>query len=162
MRWMEKINISYCPFAYLIWQVNSLDMTEWRGLKWRSSERVRKLKILCGISIQKIFTHTKTAFEKRFHSSFFTPLTITQNTYCVQLCKQSNMSEMMRGSNYIHGNLCIKMWKRLDVKWVKLNPKTGNIWPSFLLTLKISMQFLKLLLMLAFLEVCNKIFISWM
>jgi hypothetical protein len=31
-----------------------------------------------------------------------TPLTVTQNTYCVQLCKQSNMSAMMRGSMEIY------------------------------------------------------------
>lgn len=79
---------------------------------------------------------------KSEHDSFHP----SRNTYCVQLCKQSNMSEMMRGLNFIHENLCIKC-----ESGVKLNPKMETFDPFFiLLTLKIVMQFLKLVLMLVF------------
>lgn len=104
MTWEDGVNqhilLPICIFNF----ASKLSRHDWvEGLKWRSSERVQKFKILYGNSLDfsGIFTHTETACTQP-------SLTVTQNTYCVQLCKQSNMSAMMRGSNYIHGNLCIK------------------------------------------------------
>lgn len=70
------------------------------------------------LNFQEFFIHWE-AFEE------YQPL--SKNTYCVQLCKQSNMNRSYdEGLKFYALNV-----NAMHIKWVKLNPyqKNRSIWP---------------------------------